>query len=399
MSIFSALSNGSATLDKPEDWHNSSFVTGKPSLSGEIINADTALNVSTVMACIKVIAEDLAKLPLILYRSDGQGSREKQRDLKLYKLLRRKPNNIQTAYNFKTFMQTEVMLEGNGYAVIVRNGRGEPEQLIPQRSKAVTVLESIDGELFYDLGGSKGIAPSEDIIHLRNSLSRNGKTGESSIKLMAETIGLAKAAEKHGAAVFGNGAKPGGWLKFPTKLDKPVKDKIKADWEEMHRGVQQSNRVAVLTEGMTFEESAVSHENLQYLETRNFQAYQICGFFRVAPHLVGIMEKATFSNIEHQGQQHANNAILPHAVNWEEELYDKLLFEDQQDDGFYFEYLLDGIIRADYKTRMEGYKMAIESSIMEPNEARAKENMNKHKDGDFLMRPLNMAIVGQEDKA
>jgi HK97 family phage portal protein len=251
--------------------------------------------------------------------------------------------------------------------------------------------------MFYDLGGNKGIAPAEDILHFRNSMSRNGKVGESSIRLMAETIGLAAAAEKHGAAVFGNGARPGGYLKFPGKLEKPAKDKIKADWEEMHRGVQLSNRVAVLAEGMEFAESAVSHENLQYLETRTFQAYQICGFFRVAPHLAGIMDKATFSNIEHQGQQHANNAILPTAIMWEEELMDKLLFEDEQEAGLYFEFLMDGIIRADYKTRMEGYQMAIGNSIMTPNEARAKENMNKHPDADFLMRPMNMAVVGQEE--
>lgn len=398
MAIFSALTGRTSNLDKPEEWLVDSFGGNRPTLSGERVTADSALKVSTVLACVKVVSEDLAKLPLNLYKTDGKGSREKQREHPVFKLLRRKPNRFQTAYNFKNFMEAEKMLEGNAYAVILRDGRGNPVELIPQQSRNVAVLESTDGELFYDLGGNKGIAPAEDIIHLRNSLSRNGKTGISSIKLMAETIGLAAAAEKHGAAVFGNGASPGGYLKFPGKLDKPVKDKIKAEWEEMHRGVENSNRVAVLTEGMGFEASAISHENLQYLETRTFQAHQICGFFRVAPHLVGIMDSATFSNIEHQGQQHASNALLPNAVNWEEELFDKLLFEDEQDGGYYFEYLMDSVMRADFKTRLEGYQIAINTSMMTPDEARQKENWNSRPEAGFLMRPMNMEVIGKEQE-
>jgi len=394
MGIFSALKQSVPQPTESEKILMDHF-GGAQLLSGLVVTSDTALTVSTVLSCVKIISEDLAKLPLILYKSENKDSRERASDHDLYRLLRRKPNRFQTAFIFKAFMQSQVLLEGNAYAVIVRDRAGNPVELIPQVASKVIPLESDDGDMFYDLGQGKGIAPAEDVIHLRNSISKNGKVGESVIKLMAETIGLSSAAEKHGAAVFGNGARPGGHLKFPGKLEKEAKDKIKRDWEEMHRGVQQSHRVAVLAEGMEFAETKISHEDMQYLETRTFQAYQICGFFRVAPHLAGIMDKATFSNIEHQGTQHANNAILPHAVMWEEELYEKLLFEDEKASGLYAEFLMDNIIRADYKTRMEGYKMAIESSIMTPNEARAKENMNRHPQADFLMKPMNMDVVGQ----
>lgn len=397
--FFSKLSAATETLDQPGNgvWSVFGSVGGKVN-SGQVVNGDTAMKVSTVLACIRVITEDLGKLPLVTYRRKDGDSREKARNHGLYRLLRRKPNKFQTAYIFKAFMQSQVLRKGNAYAVIFRNGSGEPEEIVPTPSDRVTVLEADEGELFYrirDKAGREVIAPADDVIHLKNPLSNDGKVGLSMISLLAETIGMSMAAEKYGASFFGNGARPGGYLSFKDKLSREAKEAVRQDWTRIHSGTDKAHTIAILTEGAEFKSTGDSHDDMQFLETRTFQAYQICGVFRVAPHLVGVMDKATFTNIEHQGQQHANTALLPWAVMWEEELFEKLLFDDERDD-MYIEFNFDSVVRADFKTRMEGYKTAIGNSIMSPNEARKKENLPSVTHGEDLYMPLNMAKLGSE---
>ncbi|MCL1126717.1 phage portal protein [Shewanella surugensis] len=383
MGIFSALKG--ATLDNPDDSGFFNFFGGgTPTTTGIKVTPDTALTCSAVLSCIRVITEDLAKMPIVLYKRAGD-SRERAVNHPIYKLLKRRPNHYQTPFEFKELMQSHVLLRGNAYAVIIRDNAGIPISLLPQDPDVVQMLETDGGEFFYDLGNGKGIAPSEDILHLRG-LSKDGKLGLSLVKLMAESIGLSIATEKHGATFFGNGAHPGVTLKHPGKLSKEAKANIRKDWEDIHRGVDQANRVAVLAEGMEVYQLGLSNEDSQFLETRTFQRYEISGFLRVAPHLIGALDNATFSNIEHQQQFHASNALHPWCVRWEEKLNNSLLFEDEQD-IYYFEYLIDSLVRADFKTRMEGYSVAIASKIMSPNEARRKENMSPYEGGDKYENP------------
>ncbi|EKO3875086.1 phage portal protein [Vibrio metschnikovii] len=381
MAIFSALKGA---VDKSSEDILSLFGGGSSTSTGIRVTPDTALTCSAVLSCIRVITEDLAKMPLILYKRKGD-SRERASDHPLYRLMKSRPNRYQTAFEFKELMQLHALLRGNSYAVIVRDANQTPVELIPQNPDTTQVLESEDGQLFYDFGEKIGIAPAEDVFHLRG-ISKDGKIGLSLVKLMAESIGLSIATEKHGAAFFGNGARAGVVLRHPGKLSKIAKDAIRDDWEERHRGVDQSNRVAVLAENMEVQEMTLSHEDAQFLETRTFQRYEVAGFMRVAPHLIAIMDKATFSNIEHQGQSHASNALHPWCVRWEEKLNVSLLFEDEQED-YFFEFLMDSIVRADFKTRMEGYSAAISARIMSPNEARRKENMPPYDGGDEYANP------------
>lgn len=394
MGIFSSLKDGN-TFDNPSEWLTNALGGGRPTATGIRVTHDTALTNSAVLSCILVISEDIAKLPLILYQREGEGKR-RATDHSLYRLVHRKPNRFQSPFEFKQMMMFHVLRSGDSFGVIVRDGAGQPTEIIPQDSDHVSVLEADDGELFYDLGKGRGIAPPEDIIHLRG-MSRNGKTGLSLVKLMAESIGLSIATEKHGAAYFGNGAMPGFVLEHTGKLSKDAKENIRNDWNKIHQGVEQSSRIAVLSEGMTAKQVSLSNEDSQFLETRSFQRYEIAGFFRVAPHLIGLMDKATFTNIEHQGQAHAGNALMPWCVRFEEKLNASLLFEEEQDE-FFFEFLMDAIVRADFKTRMEGYKTAIDARVMNPNECRGRENLSPYEGGNHFLRPLNMESPDGEDK-
>ncbi|WP_025740875.1 phage portal protein [Salinivibrio socompensis] len=393
MSIFSALKGN--TLDDPSSQLREAFGAGASSKTGVRVTPDTALTSATMLACIRVITEDLAKLPLILYRRTSDGGKERATDHPLHHLVKVRPNRYQTPFEFKELMQLHVLLRGNAYAVIFRDGAGVPIGLYPQDPDKTNVLESEDGDLFYDFGEGVGIAPAEDVLHLRG-MSKDGKIGLSLVKLMAETIGLSLATERHGANFFGNSARPSLVLQHPGKLSKDAKENVRESWEKIHRGLDQSNRVAVLSENMEVKTIGLSNEDSQFLETRTFQRYEITGFLRVAPHLVSVMDKATFSNIEHQGQQHANNAMLPWCVRWEEKLNQTLLFEDEESE-YFFEFLLDSIVRADFKTRMEGYEIAIRSRMMSPNDCRKKENMPPYPGGDKYENPNTTATQKQKE--
>lgn len=402
MAIFDVLSGTGqplrSTLDKPESWFTNIFGSATSSKSGVRITPEKAMNSITFFSCVKVISEDLAKLPLDMYRRDSDGSRVKAREHSLFKLLRRKPNPFQTAFQFKLMMQLHVCMRGNAYAAIQTDNDGNATSLIPQHPDSVTVLKAEDGELFYDLGEGKGIAPAENILHLRG-MSYDGIIGVNLVYQIAETLGIDIASMEHAAAYYGNGARPGVILQHPKHLSSEAKTEIKKKWDEQYNGAANTQSVAVLAEGMTAEVMKLNHVESQFLESRSFTAYQICGALRVAPHLVGLMDKATFSNIEHQGQSHAGNCIQPHTVMWAECCADKLLFEDEKDD-FYFEFNFDSLIQADFETRMNGYAKAIDSGVFCPDEVRQKENMNIRPDGlgGKYRTPKNMSISGEEDE-
>lgn len=402
MAIFDVLSGTGdplrTTLDNPESWFKNSFGGAGISKAGVRVTPDKAMNSITFFSCAKVIAEDLAKLPLNLHFRRADGSREKARTHPVFKLVRRKPNPFQTAYQFKLMMQLHVSVRNNAYAVILEDENGEPTAIVPQHPDKVTVLKSPNGDLFYDLGEGKGIAPAENIIHLRG-LSDDGIMGINPVFQIAQTLGIDLASTAHAAAYYANGARPGVVLSHPKTLSPDAKTEIKSKWDEQYRGADNTQSVAVLAEGMTATVMNLNHVESQFLESRQFTAYQICGAMRVAPHLVGLMEKATFSNIEHQGQSHAGNCIQPHTVMWTECLSDKLLFEDEQED-YYFEFNFDSLIQTDFETRMNGYGKAIQTGILSPNEAREKENMNRRTDadGDKYMMPKNMSLNGERDE-
>lgn len=359
------------------------LLAGNRTSAGVSVSEDTALRVSAVYACVRVIAESLSQLPLPVYRRVAKG-KERLPKHPLARVLR-KPNAWQTGYEFREMMTAHAVLRGNAYAQILRFG-GQVSSLIPLNPAEMRVERGADGGLRYTYRaqqqGQQVYAQSE-ILHLRG-LSSDGITGLSPIALQRESIGLAMAAEKLGAQMFGNGAKPNAGLKHPKQLSEEAFERLKASLDESYNGGN-ALRTIVLEEGLEWVKIGVDPKDAQFLETRKFQVEDIGRVFRVPPHKIGNLDKATFSNIEHQSQEFVSDTLMPWAARWEQALSLNLLPEKEQDEVF-AEHLFDGLLRGDAVARAQYYQAALgttqQPGWMTPNEVRAKENMNEMEGGN-----------------
>jgi HK97 family phage portal protein len=366
---------------------------GARSTAGVAVTADSALLVATVFACVRVISEDVAKLPLMLHRRLPGGGREQATDHPLYAKLHDRPNGWQTSYEWREFMQGCVELRGNGYSLITRVGT-QVGELIPLHPARVTAVQDERYRVSYRVEGMEDPVPADRMLHIPG-LSFNGLTGHNPLSVAGGAIGLALATQQHGGRVFSNGAHLRGILKHPTKFkDKEAADRVKESWDAAANGTN-AFRTAVLEEGMSWESVGMTNEDSQFLETRRFQRSDIATYWRVPPHKVGIMDNATFTNIEHQAQEYVVDALLSRLVRWEQRLNNTLLSPAERRDH-YFEFLLEGLLRGDFKTRTEGYRNAVMTGWMNRNEARIRENMNPAPGLDAFYEPLNMAHAGDE---
>ncbi len=370
---------------------------GRMSKSGVNVSPETAMTVSAVYACVLIIAQNVAQLPLIIYErgSDDKG-KNRLPDHPLAKLLKR-PNFWQTPYEFWSMMVGHVVLRGNAYALknIVR---GQTKELIPIHPNRVEVVQGPELKLIYkftDKNGTLHELPMERIFHLRG-LSWNGFTGVSPIALARESIGLALATEQHGAALFKNGAQPGAILRHPGTLDDAARTNLKKSWTERFTG-ENAFGLAVIEEGMEWESVGMTSEDAQFIETRKFQAVDIARWFNVPPHKIAILDRATFSNIESQNIDFAVDTLMPWTVNIQQRIMMDLLLPSERGKIF-AEFLLDGLLRGDSKARGEFYKKAIVNGWMTRNEVRAAENLNPIDGLDEILVPLNMVSNDEEEK-
>ncbi|SHK48796.1 phage portal protein, partial [Paramaledivibacter caminithermalis] len=336
-------------------------------------------------------------LPLPLYIRKTKG-KEKAINHPLYLILHDLPNEEMTSFSFRETMMTHLLLWGNAYAEIVRDGAGniveiyplQPDKMVVERDKETKKIK-----YKYFIDSKQIIYPKEKIFHIPG-LSFNGLTGISPISAAREAVGLALAVEEFGSRFFGNGARPGGILKHPGVLKDP--EKLRKQWEEVYRGVGNSHKVAVLEEGMKYHEIGIPPEDAQFLQTRKFQINEICRIYRVPPHLIGDLEHATFSNIEHQSIEFAVHTIRPWLVRWEQAIH-KCLLTPSERKKYFAKFTMDGLLRGDFKTRMEGYAIGRQNGWYSANDIRELEDLNpisEDKGGDLYlingnMLPLNMA--------
>lgn len=391
-----------SNTENPRQWFIDWVRGGPKSAAGVTVTPDTAMRNATVQACVQVIEQDVAKIPFPLYRRLPDGGRERATDHPLYVLLNRSPNRLQTAYEFRQFMQRCLCLRGNAYAVILRDGAGRPTQLLPQLPTNTTIkryVEGIESELFYEFRGIESgetvTVPEADVLHLRDG-SDDGIVGKSRITMAREAIGLALGAQDYGARFFANDATPPGVLIHPQALTQEAAKNIKTSWKQQQGG-KNRHEVAVLEEGMKYERVGLSNEDAQFLDTRKFQRSEICALWRVPPHKVGDLDKATFSNIEHLALEYVGDALQPWLTNWEQRCGKALLSESEQETHF-FEFLVEGLLRGDIKTRYEAYKTGIMHGFLSPNDVRDKENMNRIPNGDIYLQPVNLVELGTEPK-
>ncbi|MGI6617718.1 MAG: phage portal protein [Saccharofermentanales bacterium] len=341
--------------------------------SGKQVTEKTAMQSAAVYACVRVIAETIASLPLHLYRYVDEG---KKRDPShpLYTLLHNAPNPEMTSFIFRETLMTHLLLWGNAYAQILRNGHGEIVGIYPLLPDRMQVARDEDKNLIYLYqSGMKQIAfRQEEILHIPG-LGFDGLVGYSPIAMARNAIGMAMATEEFGSSFFSNGAAPGGILEHPGTLKDP--SKVRESWEELFKGSGNANRVAVLEEGMTYKQIGIPPNEAQFLETRKYQTEEICRIYRVPPHLVADLDKATFSNIEHQSISFVVHTIRPWLVRLEQAMDKALLYPEEQT-RYFVEFNVDGLLRGDYESRMQGYATARQNGWMSANDIRRLENMN-----------------------
>ena len=389
--------------DKPRDAVSAAttFSFGT-SGSGKPVNARTAIQVSTVYACVRVIAETVASLPFAVYEQDKAGSK-KAIDHPLYRILHDEPNPEMTSFVWREAMLTHLLLWGNSYSQILRAGRGSIIGVYPLLPDRMEVDRDDKGNLTYTYSTTNGqtvkLRP-EDVLHIPG-LGFDGIMGYSPIAVERNAVGLAIAAEEFGSKFFGNGATPSGILTHPNTVKNPKA--LRESWMEAYGGSSNANRVAILEEGMTFTRISMPNNEAQFLETRKFQVEEICRIYRVPPHMIGDLEHATFSNIEHQSIDFAVHCIRPWLVRIEQSI-NRSLFSDQEKGHFYSQFNLDGLMRGSYKERMEGYAIGRQNGWLNANDIRDLENMNPIPEADggnaYLvngnMIPISLAMQARD---
>lgn len=368
----------------------SQLAQGYADSAGVVVNAKTAMQQATVYSCIRVISQTIQSTPLHLYeRSETKRIRAVKHPL--YKLTLR-PNPYQTNVTVQSLMGVNMGLRGNFYAQIVRGGGGKILEYLPLHPDKMEVKgdPAKPWEWKYKYGDS--LLEQKDVLHIFD-LSLDGITGICPIDHAKKSVGLGIAAESYGNKFFENNAMPSGVLTVPNVLKDDSYKRLKDSWQESYGGDKRGS-VAILEAGTSYAAITMTNEQSQFLETRNFQRSEICGLYGVPPHMIGDLQHATFSNIEHQSIEFVVRCILPRVRAIEAEMNRKFL-TDKERETLYFEFALDGLMRGDMASRATAYQAFINNGIMNPNEARERENLNPYEGGEVFRSQLNMAPTGQ----
>ena len=362
--------------------------------SGMRVSPDSALRLAAVYACVRILSETMASLPLVLYRPRADGGKDQVTDHWLYRLLAKRPNRFQNPFEWREMLQSHLVLRGNAYNQIVTNPRGEVVELLPLHPDRVQLELLASGEYRYrftDRTGTENILPRGQVWHLRG-LSSDGLLGLSPIDLARESLGMALAAQDYGARFFANDAKPtGGWIEFPGSFkDSEAKKVFRESYQQAQSGANRG-KVLVLENGMKFHEVGVTNRDAQFLELRKFQITDIARLFRVPPHMIADLDRATFSNIEQQSLEFVMHTMTPWAERWEASIESELMLDGEE---LEVEFDFSNLMRGDAASRASYYQSGIQNGWLTRNEARIAENLNPLDGLDEPLRPLNMVAKG-----
>ena len=373
------------------------------STSGKPVNERSAMQMTAVYSCVRILAEAVAGLPLHLYRYTDSGGKEKAIGHPLYLLLHDEPNPEMSSFVFRETLMTHLLLWGNAYAQIIRNGKGEVLALYPLMPNKMTVDRDENGELYYTyqraneeahtMEGSSVVLKPSDVLHIPG-LGFDGLVGYSPIAMAKNAIGMAIACEEFGAKFFANGAAPSGVLEHPGTIKDPAR--VRDAWQSQFGGSANTGKVAVLEEGMKYTPISISPDQAQFLETRKFQINEIARIFRVPPHMVGDLEKSSFSNIEQQSLEFVKYTLDPWVIRWEQSIA-RALFSTEEKKEYFVKFNLEGLLRGDYVSRMNGYSIARQNGWMSANDIRELENLDRipaEDGGDLYLINGNMLPLG-----
>ncbi len=403
MSIFSGLFRSRDKLQNS--------LPGRPSFlfggtaSGKAVNERTAMQTTAVYACVRILSEAVAGLPVHIYRYRADGGKERVPLHPLYRLLHDEPNPEMTSFVFRETLMSHLLIWGNAYAQVIRNGRGQAVALYPLLPNKMDVGRGRSGELLYTYyrdADESGFSPKGGYVTLRRDevlhipgLGFDGLIGYSPIAMAKNAIGMSLATEEYGASFFANGANPGGVLEHPGVI-KDIQ-RVKDSWNSAYQGSGNAHRVAVLEEGMKFQAIGIPPEEAQFLETRKFQVNEIARIFRVPPHMVGDLEKSSFSNIEQQSLEFVKYTLDPWVIRWEQSLQQSLLLPSEKA-SLFIRFNLDGLLRGDYQSRMNGYAVGRQNGWLSANDIRELEDMNRipsEEGGDLYLVNGNMLPLSQ----
>ena len=386
-----------------------SFFMGS-STSGKRVNERSAMQMTAVYSCVRILSEAVASLPLQFYRYNENGGKEKAVDHPLYFLLHDEPNPEMTSFVFRETLMMHLLIYGNAFSQIIRNGKGEIVALYPLMPDRMTVDRDEGGHLYYEYTvydaddvagrGSTGAKAAGknvrllpyDVLHIPG-LGFDGLVGYSPIAMAKNAIGMAIACEEYGAKFFANGAAPSGVLEHPGTLKDP--SRVRESWQATFGGSSNAQKVAVLEEGMKYTPISISPEQAQFLETRKFQIDEIARIFRVPPHMIGDLEKSSFNNIEQQSLEFVKYTLDPWVSRWEQAMVRALLTPEEKK-RYFFKFNVDGLLRGDYQSRMQGYATARQNGWMSANDIRELENLDKipaEDGGDLYLVNGNMIPI------
>ena len=406
MGIKSLFGFGQAR-DKPVDKAADagySFLFGRTT-SGKPVNERTAMQTTAVYACVRILAEAVASLPLHVYEYQDDGGKKLVHDHPLYYLLHDEPNPEMTSFVFRETLMSHLLIWGNAYAQIIRDGAGRVLGLYPLLPDKMDVQRDDRGNIYYVYSRNSDENPmfkeygdirlkAEDVLHIPG-LGFDGLIGYSPIAMAKNAVGMTLACEEYGASFFANGANPGGVLEHPGVLKDP--SKVRESWNSVYRGVNNAHKIAVLEEGMKYQQIGIPPEEAQFLETRKFQINEIARLYRIPLHMVGDLDKSSFSNIEQQSLEFVKYTLDPWVIRWEQSLQRSLLLPGEK--GKYFIKLnVDGLLRGDYQSRMNGYAVGRQNGWFSANDIREMENMNPIPDeqgGNLYL--INGAMTKLED--
>ena len=370
--------------DKPTDYYSGSnytFLFGGTT-SGKNVNEFTAMQTTAVYSCVRILSEALASLPLHVYRY-SHGGKERVYDHPLYHILHDEPNSEMTSFVFRETLMSHLLIWGNAYAQVIRDGAGRVVALYPLLPNKMEVWRDKNGEIFYTYSRNSDENPNfkdygsvvlrrQDVLHIPG-LGFDGLVGYSPIAMAKNAVGMTLACEEYGASFFANGANPGGVLEHPGVLKDPKK--VRDSWNEVYRGTSNAHKVAVLEEGMKYQQIGIPPEEAQFLETRKFQINEISRLYRIPPHMVGDLEKSSFSNIEQQSLEFVKYTLDPWVIRWEQALQRSLLLPREKTE-YFIKLNVDGLLRGDYQSRMNGYSIARQNGWLSANDIREMEDMN-----------------------
>jgi HK97 family phage portal protein len=382
-----------SSIHQPQDlsrWMSS--MSGGSSKAGTMVTRETSMANAAFHACVTLLAESVAQLPCELYRRTKDGGREKATDHPLYDVIKYQPNRKDTAFEFYEQGQGALATEGNDFSLIERDGAGYVKELFPINPQKVRVLKGADLMPYYDIQGIDGVLPMRMVHHVRG-FSFDGYLGLSPLQTSKDVIGLALATEEHASAVFSRGTTMSGVIERPQvagtiKTQEGI-DRILSKFAERNSGLANLFSVGLLQEGMQYKQLSMDNEKAQLIQSRNFNVVDICRLFKIPPHMVQHLEKASFNNIEHQGLQFVTNTLLPWLKRREAAMMRDLLLPSERR-GLYIEFNVASLMRGDQKSRYESYAIGRQWGFLSVNDIRRMENMPPIIGGDKYLTPLNM---------